>query len=79
MASARHAAGQGRSESLRPFFRPVSRRTPMKHTPLHEVHAAMGARLVEFSGWHMPLSYGPILEEARHVRAGVGLFDLGHK
>lgn len=34
--------------------------------------------MVEFGGWHMPVQYGPILEEARHVRERVGLFDLGH-
>lgn len=50
----------------------------MKETALHDVHAALGAKLVEFGGWHMPVQYGPILDEVRTVRGGVGLFDLGH-
>ncbi len=50
----------------------------MKQTSLHDVHAAMGARLVDFAGWRMPVAYGPILAEVERVRRGVGLFDLGH-
>ncbi|HKX46501.1 MAG TPA: glycine cleavage system aminomethyltransferase GcvT, partial [Planctomycetota bacterium] len=50
----------------------------MHATPLHAVHAALGARLVDFAGWHMPLQYGPILDEVRTVRERGGLFDLGH-
>ena len=52
--------------------------TPMKLTPLHDVHPEFGARLVEFGGWHMPVQYGPILEEVETVRKRAGLFDLGH-
>ncbi|MEZ5973363.1 MAG: glycine cleavage system aminomethyltransferase GcvT [Planctomycetota bacterium] len=50
----------------------------MKQTSLHAVHVAAGAKMVEFGGWHMPVQYGPILDEARKVRSQVGLFDLGH-
>lgn len=50
----------------------------MKRTPLHDVHVALGAKMVEFGGWHMPVQYGPILEEVRCVRERAGLFDLGH-
>lgn len=50
----------------------------MKTTVLHDVHSELGARLVEFGGWHMPVQYGPILEEVQCVRGKVGLFDLGH-
>jgi len=38
----------------------------------------LGAKLVEFGGWHMPVQYGPILDEVRLVREHVGLFDLSH-
>lgn len=55
---------------------PVS--SPLRETTLHDVHAAAGAKLVEFGGWHMPVQYGPILEEVRQVRERCGLFDLGH-
>lgn len=50
----------------------------MKHTPLHDTHLALEAKLVDFGGWHMPVQYGPILDEARCVRERAGLFDLGH-
>jgi len=50
----------------------------MKQTALHDVHAALGAKLIEFGGWHMPVQYGAILDEARCVRTTAGLFDLGH-
>lgn len=50
----------------------------MRQTPLHEAHARLGAKLIEFGGWHMPVQYGPILEEVRCVRERSGLFDLSH-
>ena len=50
----------------------------MRHTPLHDEHEPLGGKLVEFGGWHMPVQYGPILEEVRCVRERVGLFDLSH-
>ena len=50
----------------------------MRQTPLHSTHERLGARLVEFGGWQMPVQYGPILEEIKRVREHAGLFDLGH-
>ncbi len=50
----------------------------MKETALKSIHEALGARLVPFGGWAMPVQYRPILEEAETVRQHVGLFDLGH-
>lgn len=50
----------------------------MKRTPLHEKHVAAGGKMVEFGGWNMPVQYGPILDEASHVRNAAGLFDLSH-
>jgi aminomethyltransferase len=47
-------------------------------TPLYERHRALGARLVEFSGWEMPVQYSGILEEHRTVRERAGLFDVCH-
>jgi glycine cleavage system T protein (aminomethyltransferase) len=47
-------------------------------TPLVETHRALGARLIEFGGWLMPLQYRGILEEHRAVRERAGLFDLSH-
>lgn len=50
----------------------------MRHTPLHDLHVRLGAKMVEFGGWHMPVQYGSILDEVRTVRAKAGLFDLCH-
>lgn len=49
-----------------------------KRTPLYEVHRRLGARLVEFGGWEMPIQYSGILDEHRAVRAAAGLFDISH-
>jgi aminomethyltransferase len=47
-------------------------------SPLHEVHAALGANFTDFAGWSMPLRYGSELAEHRAVREAAGLFDLSH-
>ena len=51
---------------------------PIHMTPLTDAHRALGARLIEFGGWLMPVQYGSIVEEHRTVRERVGLFDLSH-
>lgn len=50
----------------------------LKRTPLYEQHCQLGARLVEFGGWEMPVQYSSILEEHRAVRMHAGLFDVSH-
>ena len=50
----------------------------LRHTPLHAAHQAVGARLVPFAGYEMPVQYTSIIEEHRTVRSAVGLFDLSH-
>ncbi len=52
--------------------------TTVQSTPLAERHAMLGARLIEFGGWLMPVQYRSIIEEHRAVRERVGLFDLSH-
>ena len=47
-------------------------------TPLADRHQALGARMVEFGGWMMPLQYTGIIEEHRAVRSKAGVFDLSH-
>jgi len=49
-----------------------------KVTPLHAVHIASGARMVDFGGWDMPLHYGSQLEEHHAVRREAGMFDVSH-
>ena len=49
-----------------------------KKTPIYEIHKAAGAKLVEFAGFLMPVTYGSIIEEHRAVRERVGIFDVSH-
>jgi aminomethyltransferase len=51
---------------------------PPVPTPLLDRHVALGAKLVDFAGWLMPIQYAGILEEHRAVRSAAGLFDLSH-
>ena len=50
----------------------------LKRTPLYDQHKELGARLVEFAGWEMPVQYGGVIEEHRAVRERAGLFDVSH-
>ncbi len=50
----------------------------MKRTPLYDAHIALGARMVEFGGWEMPVQYTTILDEHRAVRERAGMFDVSH-
>ena len=52
--------------------------TPLKRTPLRDVHVKAGAKMVPFGGWDMPVQYTGIIEEHRAVRRAVGLFDISH-
>jgi aminomethyltransferase len=52
--------------------------TDIKKTPLTHIHESLGAKMVEFAGFVMPVSYGSILEEHRAVRERVGIFDVSH-
>jgi aminomethyltransferase len=50
----------------------------MQRTPLTEWHRATGARLVDFAGWEMPLSYSGVIDEHETVRRSAGVFDISH-
>ncbi|MBU6342048.1 MAG: glycine cleavage system aminomethyltransferase GcvT [Bacteroidetes bacterium] len=50
----------------------------MKVTALTEKHLELGAKMAEFAGYNMPISYAPITEEHQTVRNGVGVFDVSH-
>ena len=50
----------------------------LKATPLNSAHRKMGAKMVDFGGWDMPVQYSGILEEHHAVRKNVGLFDVSH-
>jgi len=51
---------------------------PPKKTPLNARHRALGARMVEFGGWDMPIEYSGIVDEHMAVRTRAGLFDVSH-
>jgi len=50
----------------------------LQHTPLHAAHLALGAKMMDFGGWDMPLSYGSQIEEHHAVRREAGMFDVSH-
>ena len=55
-----------------------SNATAMKETPLSEKHRELGAKMTEFAGYFMPVSYTGISEEHHNVRRNVGVFDVSH-
>ena len=52
--------------------------TALLRSPLHERHAALGAKFAEFGGWEMPLEYSGVVAEHTAVRTAVGVFDVSH-
>jgi aminomethyltransferase len=50
----------------------------MKRTPLYERHIDLGARMIDFGGWDMPVQYAGVIEEHRTTRKAAGLFDICH-
>lgn len=50
----------------------------LKQTPLNAEHRRLGARMVDFGGWDMPVQYSGVLDEHKTVRTTVGLFDVSH-
>jgi len=50
----------------------------LRRTPFHANHLEAGAKMVDFGGWHMPLSYTRVIPEHNQVRTSVGLFDVSH-
>jgi len=47
-------------------------------TPLYETHLRLGARIIDFGGWDMPVQYAGVIEEHNQVRQAAGLFDVSH-
>jgi aminomethyltransferase len=50
----------------------------LQRTPLHDRHVALGARMVPFAGWEMPVQYEGVIQEHRAVRTDAGVFDVSH-
>lgn len=56
----------------------MSTPSPLRTTPLNAVHRGLGAKMVDFGGWDMPVQYSGIIDEHNTVRNAVGLFDVSH-
>src|SRR5439155_10789245 len=50
----------------------------LKRTPLYAAHVSLGAKMVDFGGWDMPVQYSGLVDEHHTVRKAVGLFDVSH-
>src|SRR2546423_7746575 len=50
----------------------------LRSTPLNPLHRSLGAKMVDFGGWDMPVQYSGILDEHNAVRTAAGLFDVSH-
>jgi aminomethyltransferase len=61
-----------------PFLLPKAIMTTLKTTPLNAAHRAMGAKMVDFGGWDMPVNYGSQIDEHHQVRNDCGMFDVCH-
>ena len=56
----------------------ISAPTELRKTALNEMHRRMGAKMVDFGGWDMPVEYSGLIAEHMAVRTGVGVFDVSH-
>jgi aminomethyltransferase len=56
----------------------VTTNAALRHTPLYEQHVELGAKIVPFAGWEMPVTYEGIREEHSAVRRHAGMFDVSH-
>jgi glycine hydroxymethyltransferase len=61
-----------------PAFKWVPPAETLRHTPLYEVHKQMGAKIIPFAGWEMPVWYSSVMEEHLATRQTAGLFDVSH-
>ncbi|HEX4065827.1 MAG TPA: glycine cleavage system aminomethyltransferase GcvT [Acidobacteriaceae bacterium] len=56
----------------------MSEAAPLRKTPLNAMHRRLGAKMVDFGGWDMPVEYSGLIAEHIAVRTGVGVFDVSH-
>lgn len=77
-----HMAVRGQGQRMRWRWAGTVRymSAPLRHSPLHDRHVALDAKLAPFGGWEMPLEYpgGGVLKEHAAVREAVGVFDVSH-
>lgn len=68
---------QGSGEA-KPDFHWTQSEGELKRTPLNELHRQLGAKLIPFAGWEMPVWYSSVIEEHQATRTSAGLFDVAH-
>jgi glycine hydroxymethyltransferase len=68
----------GKGHALPEFKWTETESTELHRTPLYEVHKAMGAKIIPFAGWEMPVWYTSVVEEHLACRTVAGLFDVAH-
>ncbi len=61
-----------------PIFKWELQESDLKRTPIYNTHEALGAKLIPFAGWEMPVWYSSVVDEHRSVRQAAGLFDVTH-
>lgn len=71
-------SGGGTSEGLPPFHWEERQPEGLRRTPLFDLHKRLGAKMVPFAGWEMPVWYTSVKEEHQAVRQAAGLFDVSH-
>jgi glycine hydroxymethyltransferase len=69
---------EGGSGEALPDFECKASESNLRHTPLYEIHKQMGAKIIPFAGWEMPVWYSSVLEEHQATRQAAGLFDVSH-
>lgn len=69
---------EGQGEALPDFKWEEPVEEPIKRTTLYDLHQELGARMVPFAGWEMPVRYDSVLEEHNTVRENAGIFDVTH-
>jgi len=70
--------GPGTEAVPDPYHAGMSTDTSLRQTPFQSFHADQGAKLLDYTGWEMPLHYGSIIEEHKQVRRSGGVFDVSH-
>eukprot|EP00030_Apusomonadida_sp_AF-17_P007575 a841956_130.p1 GENE.a841956_130~~a841956_130.p1 ORF type:complete len:423 (+),score=188.23 a841956_130:61-1269(+) len=75
----RAVASAGRAVAVRAASASYGTDAPLKKTALHDLHLELGARMVPYAGWSMPVQYSDgVLQSHHHVRTKAGLFDVSH-
>jgi glycine hydroxymethyltransferase len=70
--------GPAASPTVKPPFLWNEKEGELRRTPLYEVHKQMGAKVIPFAGWEMPVWYSSVVEEHLATRQAAGLFDVAH-